>query len=234
MFCCWLFAFFFPSLLQHAQITREHTQAKLAEFSEKKKVISRRIAEAGAATSGKGKEQEECEHEFEEAERSYWRLSIDDKLRSASQQLHMSHRELEMLDSLTKDQKEQAAQEYQAQIADQRHKPVPDSAMTRIEAAKEPLLFTTQLGLDREKILSEVFMDRNPATMSDAEYAQIQMERMLPSDPKPQQLGDDDEERARSEDEDDEEIERIRQKASRWDDWKDDHAQDGNMGANIG
>eukprot|EP01061_Rhynchopus_euleeides_P010809 TRINITY_DN20391_c0_g1_i3.p1 TRINITY_DN20391_c0_g1~~TRINITY_DN20391_c0_g1_i3.p1 ORF type:complete len:346 (+),score=156.80 TRINITY_DN20391_c0_g1_i3:105-1142(+) len=203
---------------------QKELQARLADLSEKKKLISRRISEAGCVAGGDLKDDQEFE--FDAAERQYWLLAVEDKLRSASQQLQMSTRELEMLTSLSQEQKDQAVEEYQRQIEDSRGRPPDPSQLQRIEAAPEPML-VTQLSMDRERILKEVFMDRNPATMSDAEYCRQQMERMLPSDtPKDEKNPD--------ESEDEEEAERARVKSSKWDDWKDDHARDGNMGSNIG
>ena len=68
-------------------------------------------------------------------------------------------------------------------------------------------------------------MDRNPPTMSDDEYCRQQMERMLPPD---------EEKKEDTDSEDEETADRKTLKAREWDNWKDDHAQDGNMGSNIG
>eukprot|EP01063_Lacrimia_lanifica_P020346 TRINITY_DN27678_c0_g1_i1.p2 TRINITY_DN27678_c0_g1~~TRINITY_DN27678_c0_g1_i1.p2 ORF type:complete len:362 (+),score=192.76 TRINITY_DN27678_c0_g1_i1:44-1087(+) len=203
---------------------QKELQAMLADLSEKKKQLARRIAEeAGTADSGKDDEEREFEHDA--VERKYWLLSVEDRLRASGQQMQMSQREATMLESLSTEQKEEAASHYQQQLEDNRGKPADPSALTRIEAAPNPFLMTS-LPMDRERIMREVFMDRNPATMSDAEYAQRQMERMLAPD-EPKNEDDDDSE-------DEEAHDRKQAKASKWDDWKDDHARDGNMGARIG
>eukprot|EP01065_Artemidia_motanka_P037622 TRINITY_DN4637_c4_g1_i1.p1 TRINITY_DN4637_c4_g1~~TRINITY_DN4637_c4_g1_i1.p1 ORF type:complete len:347 (+),score=159.07 TRINITY_DN4637_c4_g1_i1:63-1103(+) len=207
---------------------QKELQARLAELSEKRKHLSRRIQSKQEAA-------EHCDDtapevaELESTSRRYWFLCVQDRLRAAAQQMHMAKRELEMLRSLTADEKQEAADEYQLGIERSRGKPPPEGAIRKIEHTDAPQVFSAFPNV-REKILSEVFIDRNPPTMSEAEYAAIQMERMLPSDPPPPAEG----EEKCSDDDDDEEAERKRKKASNWDDWKDDHARDGNMGANIG
>ena len=202
-------------------------QARLADLSEKKKLLSRRITEASSCVNG-GELREDQEFEHDAAERQYWLLTIEDKLRSAAQQMQMSSRELEMLSSLSQEQKDQAVNEYQQQINDSRGRAPHPSQLKVIEEAPTPVVLT-QLNMDRERILAEVFMDRNPATMSDAEYCDQQMARMQPSAPPGGEKKEVD-----SDSEDDGTKDMKRKKASHWDDWKDDHAQDGNMGSNIG
>ncbi|KAJ9450601.1 PP2A regulatory subunit TAP46 [Diplonema papillatum] len=203
---------------------QKELQASLAALAEKKKQLSRSIGEEGAESGKLEKEEEEEDNEFDAVERKYWLLTVEDKLRSASQQLHMSTREVEMLSSLTQEQKDEAAKSYQEAIADAKGRKPDPRSMTRIESTPEPVLIT-ELSMDRQKLMQEVYMNRNPATMSDAEYAQQAMDRMVSqNDEKPE---DDNSE-------DDEIHERKQAKASKWADWKDDHAQDGNMGANIG
>eukprot|EP01064_Diplonema_japonicum_P017251 TRINITY_DN2530_c1_g1_i1.p1 TRINITY_DN2530_c1_g1~~TRINITY_DN2530_c1_g1_i1.p1 ORF type:complete len:365 (+),score=112.53 TRINITY_DN2530_c1_g1_i1:67-1095(+) len=199
-------------------------QAKLAELADKKKQLSRNINNEVKVEGGGDAKDSEV---HEGVERQYWLLAVEVKMRVCSQQYSMSMREVEMLSSLTQEQKTEAAEDYQKRIEEQKGVPPRPGDLKVIESVPSAPEFLTQLSMDREKILSEVFIDRNPATMSDAEYARIQMERMLPPDePKNE---DEDEDTS-----DDEVNTRKQKKASNWDDWKDDHARDGNMGANIG
>eukprot|EP01060_Flectonema_neradi_P034084 TRINITY_DN5885_c0_g1_i2.p1 TRINITY_DN5885_c0_g1~~TRINITY_DN5885_c0_g1_i2.p1 ORF type:complete len:286 (+),score=59.22 TRINITY_DN5885_c0_g1_i2:49-858(+) len=126
---------------------QKEVQAQMAELTEKKKSISRTIQEGGTE-----KEMEERETEYDGTERKYWLLNIDDKLRSAAQQLHMSSRECEMLASLTTSEKEAASEYYQQSIADAKGRAPDASQMTVIEAPPPVPVVLTQLPLDREKV----------------------------------------------------------------------------------
>eukprot|EP00755_Sulcionema_specki_P014715 Sspe_Gene.57441::Locus_31523_Transcript_1_1_Confidence_1.000_Length_1827::g.57441::m.57441/K17606/IGBP1, TAP42; immunoglobulin-binding protein 1 len=200
-------------------------QAKLAELSEKKKYLSRRIS---AIEETHPENDDEVAHghenaELEATEREYWFLFLEDRLRAAAQQIQMARREEEMLRSLTQEQKDAAVEEYQKRIQESKGK-APE--VTKIEKADIPVM-CTQLPMDRQKIMNNIFVDRNPPTMSDEEYARQQMERMLPPD--------DPNEAEKSEDEDDEmAVDQKQLKARSWDDWKDDHPRDGNTLANVG
>jgi len=209
---------------------QKELQAKLAELSEKRKYLSKRIqARRDAAEKDEEDEYTPEQGELENASRGYWFLCVRDKLGAASQQLHMMKRECEMLQQLSTEQKEAAADEYQLRIQESRGRAPAEGAIRKITHTDAPQVISS-FPIVREKIMSEIFMDRNPPTMSEAEYAAIQMERMLPSDPPPPPEG----EEHCSDDDDSEERERKRKKASDWDDWKDACARDGNMGANIG
>ena len=122
-------------------------QALMAELTEKKKSISRTIQEGGTE-----KEMEDRETEFDSTERKYWLLNIDDKLRSAAQQLHMSSRECDMLASLTAAEKEEASEHYQQAVIDAVGRAPDASQMTVIEAPPPVPVVLTQLPLDREKV----------------------------------------------------------------------------------
>eukprot|EP00756_Hemistasia_phaeocysticola_P061020 Hpha_TRINITY_DN4511_c0_g1::TRINITY_DN4511_c0_g1_i1::g.115518::m.115518/K17606/IGBP1, TAP42; immunoglobulin-binding protein 1 len=209
---------------------QKELQAKLAQLSEKRKHLSRRIqARLEAAEKEEEDEYLPEQGELENASRGYWFLCVRDKLGAASQQLHMMKRECEMLQQLTPEQKDAAADEYQLRMHEAKGRAPAEGAIRKVTHADAPQVISSFPNV-REKILSEIFMDRNPPTMSEAEYAAIQMSKMLPSDPPPPPEG----EEPNSDDDDSEERERKRKKASDWDDWKDACARDGNMGANIG
>jgi len=175
--------------------------------------------EAARAKYAKGAKDDDEEEDprAEEIERKYQTLLAEQSLRRAFDRQILYAREIDLL-RLSQEDKAAACAERDRAQAEARRNP---EAPLRLHPTRLP-------PTARERVLAEVFIDRNPATMSLDEFVEAHPEEFTPAaastpapPPEEGEAGSDDDE--------------AQTKARAWDDWKDDHPRGwGNRKGNVG
>lgn len=205
------------------------------------------------AAAGRGGDavDDDAERGAEEDEllREYHLLRLRCAVLESYQSIQLSTRELEMLTTLSDEQRREIVHEYQRQMQEsggglglnrQTYTILPggsiapgavglrQSSSSSGGGAHPQRLLSQQHGITvdgrtvRETIQSEIFMDRNRPTMTLQEFAELEMREI-------QRQMDDAQEKARWQAEEDAQLgvegieERERKKDSAWADWKDDN-----------
>lgn len=228
---------------------------KLAELTKQVEDVDHRIAFTLARSkrmrqlcSDEGDSYEEHGGVEEELLRERAVLRLKWGVQEAFRQCQMSSRELEMLESLSDDQRRSVVNEYQQRLKDaessggagvgretytilpggqivtgtlhQQRRLAGEVGCMVGGSASAPLCTTS--ATFREQVKNEVFMERNRPTMTLAEFAQMEMaeiDRQMRQQAENAQQAQEEEERLGPEGIE----ERQRQYDSRWSDWKDDN-----------
>ena len=201
---------FFENVTQKKNMSEKRSQ-KIERFKEKKKII-----EKVNAIKKKMKENDD-ESLMEELEREYFSLLINQFIKETIENLKFIKEEKDLLEYAEKNITEE-------QLNDLRQK--------KNEKSSDPNDKIFQIPINenvKQKIMSEVFMNRNPYTVSLEEFAEEEMKKLRIQSEKQKEFDFLEAQKIPIQDPDQETLEETLKKRE-WDDWKDWHPKGmGNM-----